>query len=693
MAGPQSINEINNIINNNSNNTIMKTKYFILAATAITMMVSCADEKFVGDENLLGAGNGEGAISFGSGFKAITRADHVGADAADLLGEKFYVGGYKNNGTSYTTVFDNYLVQWYVNTAGTTQDNTSDWKYVGLTNPGFADHISGAQTIKYWDYSASFYDYVAYSPGKGNTLLVAESEGHPTTNEILATAIAPTTLTTAAYTLKGSATDLSECYIADLITAKESGAASPDINYNDEVSIKFRRLGSKVRVALYEAIPGYSVRDVRFYQDAATAAGTDISSNTSATLFASSNVFYPNGVMTIKFPTIGTSNRSKTDYNKAHVTFAGAGDAVATQALGAIQYETTPGNWEDSRLNYTGNENTYLKRTSTNPSFAGVAGDNYYTTVLPNETGNVLELRVDYVLESIDGTKETIKVYGATAFVPQIYAAWKPNYAYTYIFKISDNTDGWTKVGAAVQGIYPITFDAVVADSEDGTQSTITTVATPSITTYMKGHKYDTDGPEYKAGSDSIYVRVMDGSTIKNDLNTKGKLYTVTGATVATATEADVMDALNIQASETSGTIVGRNGLTLTPATEQVATGNATFGTIPGPDGNNIPDIAANTATRFLATAATYAYVYDTGTDNADSEIHSAVVFTASSQPADQDAWDDIKASYYSDEACTEAAPSTWTTLTGEDKVTYYQKYTNLNKVYSVKVIRVVAAP
>ena len=58
----------------------MKTKYFILAATAITMMVSCADEKFVGDENLLGAENGEGAISFNSGFKAITRADHVGAE-------------------------------------------------------------------------------------------------------------------------------------------------------------------------------------------------------------------------------------------------------------------------------------------------------------------------------------------------------------------------------------------------------------------------------------------------------------------------------------------------------------------------------------------------------------------------------------------------------------------------------------
>ena len=661
-------------------------KHLFYGAIAILTMASCSDNDFVGDQAVQNA-NESGEITFGSGFKATTRADIVGADAAALLGNKFYVGGYKNNGSAYSTVFDHYLVQWAANTAGTTTDNTSDWKYVGLTAPGFADHITGSQTIKYWDYSASFYDFVAYSPGKGNTLIVT---GNPAANQILATAINPTTLTTAAYTLKGTAEDLSECYIADLVTATEAGTA-PNAKYKDEVSIKFRKLGSKVRVALYETIPGYSVRDVRFYQDAATAVGTDISSNTSATLFTSAAGFYPNGVMTVKYPTIGSTNTGKTDYNKAHVTFAGAGEATAKQAFGTLQYETTAANWEDSRLNYTSNSNTYLKRTSTAPSFAGTA-EPYYTTVLPNETGNVLELRVDYTLESIDGTKETIKVYGATAFVPQIYAAWKPNYAYTYIFKISDNTNGWTKVGGSVAGIYPITLDAVVADSEDGNQATITTVATPSITTYMKGHNFATDGPEYKAGTDSIYIRVMDGSTIKSDLDTKGKLYTVTGTGLASLTEAQVMDALNIQESNTSGTIVGLNGFTLTPATEVLATGDNTFGTIPGADGNPIPGIAANTATRFLATAATYAYVYEVS-DGDDSEIHTAFVFNASNKPADADAWTAIKANYYTDDACTVAVSSDEVlSLSGEATITYYQKYTNLNKVYSVKVIKVVAA-
>ena len=649
----------------------MKKHLFI--ATALVALASCTSNDFVGEDTSSTTNQSEqAAIAFGTGVNSITRADHVGADAADLLGEKFYVAGFKNDGTNYTTVFDHYLLEWAANTAGTTTDNTSDWKYVGSTALGLDGHITGSQTIKYWDYAASYYDFVAFSAGKDNTIIAS---GDPSSKNILATAVVPTTLTTAAYTLKGSAEDLANCYIADLVTAKKSGATTPDINYQDEVSVTFRRLGAKVRVALYETIPGYSVRDVKFYQDPSTTTIETGASETKATLFTSTAVFYPSGTMTIKFPTIGTTNRDKTDYNKAHVSFAGTGTATSKQEFGALNYETDKTKWEDSRLNYTSNENTYLKRTSSDPSFAGT--DPYYLTVLPYEDGNVLELRVDYTLESIDGSKEAIVVHGATAFVPQIYAQWKPNYAYTYIFKISDGTNGWTsKVSTDPKGLYPITFDAIVVDSEEHTQSTITTVSSPSITTYQKGHDITKD--EYGASTtDSIYIQVMDGTTLVSDLNTKGALYTVTGTNVAKVTEADVMDALNIRTSGEETTIVGRNGFTLTPlATAQLSTGNTptTFGNIPGADGNPIPNIAANTAVRFPATAGTYAYVYYTGTDAADTYYHSAVNLTA--EPT---GW---PTGYYTDEACTVAA-------TTYADGTYYQMYTNLNKVYAVKVIRV----
>ncbi len=711
----------------------MKTKYFILAATAITMMVSCADEKFVGDENLLGAENGEGAISFNSGFKAITRADHVGADAADLLGEKFYVGGYKNDGTNYSTVFDHYLVQWGANTAGTTTDNTSDWKYVGLTPLGFTGHItSGAQTIKYWDFSASYYDFVAFSAGKGQSIIIT---GDPGTNQIKATAIDQEHLTTVAYTLEGSATDLSECYIADLVTAIKSGATSPDVNYKAEVPFKFRRLGSKVRIALYETVPGYSVRDVKFY----AADGTPIKDGevgyvaptTTPTLFASSNIFHSTGTMTVKFPTIGTSNRSESDYNKAHVTFAAGGtDApTSTMTFTALNYEATKANWEDARLDYVGNTNTYLKRTAAAPSFAGTE-DPYYVTVLPDEAGNVLELRVDYTLEAIDGTKETIKIHGAKAFVPQVYAQWKPNYAYTYLFKISDNTNGWTsELTTDPAGLYPITFDAIVLDSEEGTQSTITTVATPAITTYQKGHEYNDGNPndDYDSSKGDIYVMVQDAD-LKDNLDSKGALYTVNdlGATVD-VTEATVMDALNIRVTG-SATVNGRNGIALTTAS---ATAVEEIAAADSPDGNAVPvtkkytwvsepgdwattytqyytDEACteaatstwdsskpyykkNTAVKFTPSAGVYAYVYEVS-DGADTDIYSAVNFAKdASKPDGWDAADADKMEWFEDPNGETKCTGDWdsSAFDSTSGKTYYRHYTNLNKVYSVKVIRV----
>ena len=694
----------------------MKTKYFIYAAFAGIILASCSSNDFAGDQNLLENSGGGGAIGFSMNVPTATRADHVGADAADMLGQKFYVGGYKNDGSAYSTVFDNYLVQWGANTAGTTTDNTSDWKYVGLDPLRFTGHItSGTQTIKYWDYAASFYDFVAYSPGKNQSIIIT---GTPETNQILATAIVQANLTTAAYTLTGSATDLGESYIADLVTAVKSGAGSQQVNYKSEVPFKFRRLGSKVRIAFYETVPGYSVRDVKFYAADGTPikVGADgyVTPTATPTLFASSNVFHTTGTMTVKFPTIGESNKSKSDYNKAHVTFAaGAGDTPAsTMTFSALNYEATPANWEDARLNYAENSNTYLKRTAAAPSFAG-ASDPYYVTVLPDEAGNVLELRVDYTLEAIDGTKETIKIHGAKAFVPQVYAQWKPNYAYTYIFKISDNTNGWTsELTGDPTGLYPITFDAIVLDSQDGTQSTITTVYTPAVTTYQKGHVYTDD--EYVVSKGSIYVMVQDAD-LKDDLNTAGKLYTVTGSNIS---EATVMDALNIRVSG-SATVNGRNGIALEEVSPTVVTEIAAGDS---PDGNAVPvtrkytwvsepgdwattysqyytDEACtieatstwdsskpyykkNTAVKFTPSASTtYAYAYEVS-DGGDGYIYSAEALT--SQPAD---WETVGLWYTDPDGVTAINSGSGATAYADG--TYYKKYTNLNKVYAVKVIKV----
>ncbi|MDY6297691.1 MAG: hypothetical protein SPL50_05330, partial [Alloprevotella sp.] len=126
-----------------------------------------------------------------------------------------------------------------------------------------------------------------------------------------------------------------------------------------------------------------------------------------------------------------------------------------------------------------------------------------------------------------DGKNEKIKVSGATAAIPAAFCKWNPNTSYTYLFKISDNTNGSTgTVGTDPEGLFPITFDAAVIAEEDGTQQgTITTVSTPSITTYQVGSVTD-EGIKYKKNT-PIYFTAQDDAT--GALNTLSELSSVVG--------------------------------------------------------------------------------------------------------------------------------------------------------------------
>jgi hypothetical protein len=705
---------------------IMKKNLFF-AAMAI-VLASCASDDFVGENN--NSPNPEkasNAIVFNSGSKAITRADHVGADAASMLSNHFTVGGFKGDGSTRTTVFDNYIVNWAANTAATTESNTSDWEYVGIT-AALPSGITGAQTIKYWDYSTSQYDFVAYSTGA----LAATTGDAEAGTSIKVTAIAPANLTTAAYTLTGAArADLAGCYVADMVTAYETNNPSTS-DYGKEVTLTFRSLSSKVRMALYETVPGYSVKDVKFYTAAVDPdnlgkTGSPLAATTgTAALIGTMN---DAGTYTVSFPTIGSDKKTNSDYNKAHVSFASSSTS-AYQQFGTLDAQYTV---KESREK-TGTK--FLGRTSPTATFAGTASpDNFYKVVLPNENGAVFELAIDYTLEATDGSGEEINVYGATAYIPAVYTKWLPNYAYTYIFKISDNTNGWTSTtNTDPKGLFPITFDAVVIDSEENTQTTITTVAEPSITTYQKGHVYSASD-EYgiptapnatvAADNDAIYAQVMKDGALVTSLSTSnsyfytisnhGKIYTAeptgwpTGyytdaacTTQATGTfsnsttyykritEADVMDALNIRTSGTNTTVTGRNGITLTPATADY-----TVAQIPGEDGNWITKYWNGSANTAIAsgmvaklsptTANTYAFVYDyTSGSPAATPVYTAVQLAT--KPAD------FTTKYYKKTGPGQD-PSSFTLCADEDFVAdgyFYQTYEDLNHTYAVKVIKVV---
>ena len=623
----------------------MKNFRFLLAAVAGIVLASCSNDDFIGGSDVAQRNASNGEITFASGMGAITRADIVGADAATLLGSKFIVLGMKGDGTAagMTPVFQNYLVQWQANSAGTSESNTHDWEYAGITAVAPSSIAGTTQTIKYWDYGTASYDFAAFSTGTSEMI----ASGTPAAGQVLVSAIEYNGADGKGYTLKGSSDDLAKCYIADMVTVEKD-------RYNETVQMKFRSMGTKVRMAIYETVPGYAIKDVKFYTDDTTPITTGASS-TDATLIGA-NAFKTSGEYTVTYPTIGLSNKGKSDYNKAHVTLGATSTAASNFGFGTLNYVAGEGALNGSSV--------YLGRALNTASYAGTS--TYYQTVLPNEEGTSLELRIDYTLVSIDGSNEEIKVHGAKAFVPSTYTKWLPNYAYTYVFKISDNTNGKTSTASGdPEGLFPITFDAVVVDSEEHTQSTITTVTLPSVTTYQKDHVVSSD--EYTAAKGDIYVQVSQDGTPKADLNTAGKskLYTMS----ALKSEAEVMDALNIQESTTATSVTGRNGLTLTEAT--IAND---ITTIVGPDGNDIT-VAAGTAAKFTPAAGNYAYVYMVE-DKDDTDIFTAVSFA--SQPGD---W--APELYFEDPTGTTPAS------TFEANKTYYKKYVDLNTVYSVKVIKV----
>ena len=600
-------------------------KYYFLAAMAVAVLASCTSENDLSEAPPLNPEDANVPILFSSNKGNITRADITGAAAADLLGNKFVVTGYKGStsATPGSIVFDNYLVEYGENTAYTTESNTRNWEYVGKGRIKHAiDNGITNQTVKYWDYTQPQYDFIAWSTGSKTAVY----EGTPGDGEVLVSAItaqaatAPATGLADAYTFTGKAKDLVDCYIADLVTVKKAQYGE------DPVTITFRSLGSKVRIGLYETIPGYSVRDVQFY----SAAATDDAAATTPRLFSTvANDIYTEGTYTIYYPTVDSEGNA--DNNQAHIRFAGLGEQTTLVNFGGLQYtiaedgEQTPGA-------------VYLGRSSNTASYAGEAEGNYYTQYLPNEGGTNLNLRVNYTLEATDGSGEVINVKGATAQVPLIYTQWKAGYAYTYLFKISDRTNGHTgvydptkpdntTVNSDPAGLYPITFDAVVVNSEeDKVQETITTVSTPSITTYQQGSNV-VNNNEYLAATGDIYVTVNDGTTESTPDLANGALQTLTGKAAlytlpaGTYTEADVVDALSMQDDDAAtGTIKGRSGLVLTEATLTL-TDKVEYGV----DGNTIA-LATDQAAKFTPTASTtYAFVYTKTAATAEEDKYEPV--------------------------------------------------------------------
>lgn len=597
-------------------------KYIFLAVSALAL-ASCSSDDFVGTEGGNVENGANKAINFGGGTGKITRANSEGEAAATLLDNNFVVVGFKYSATEAANtnlVFDHYNVNYVTGTANTTASNTKGWEYVGQgqdvhgAEGKLAADATKAQTIKYWDNSCTSYDFLAFSMGKGKGDGEAKEYATPT-------AVKKDKLSSEAYTLTGYVNTLGECYISDMVTV-----AKGDKGYkNEAVNMQFRHASSKVRIALYEIVPGYVISDVKFHSDTYSS-GNYTEGEAEGALFGT---FNNKGTMTVYFPTTGTAKNSNPDYNKAHVNFTAdqVDGTVNVLKFGTVNY----GNQVEDAI---AEGNKYLSQSAANPSYCGT-GKSYYQSVLPAENASQpANLRIDYKLTATDGSGEEINVKNATVTVPAKYTAWKHGYAYTYIFKISQNTNGTTgKPGSDDTGLTAISFDAVVLDDEEtGKQETITTVSDPSITTYgFKDGKVTTGKDEYETGTD-IYATAFvpaytDDENVKHDATTAAPqvLYTVNidpGA-AQTINEASIANALTKQPDQTNG-----NTWTITDANNKkmiitkVTTGTENVTSVPTEDGHNLEV----NALKWTGTTNIYAVEYTYGDNNAKKAYKIVIV-------------------------------------------------------------------
>lgn len=519
-------------------------KYLIFAASALAL-ASCSSDDFLG-ENPGNVQNATTAINFGGEAGKITRGTHTQNEGtpAEMLAGQFKVYGVKKKLDNIVHVFPNYSV-WDVAAKNTTS-NTNGWEYVG--KEGDADLGTGNitltqdQTIKYWDYSASEYHFVAGSPiGKFNlnpdpgqditSANITGLAGHIEANDAEGT---------------GTALETYPVYVAAPVKVENT-------DYQKPVEFNFYRQQAMVRVGIYETIPGYNIHNINFYYYD-TDGTTPIASTENNIILTSAKEGYfvggkeVNGTVTYNWDSATPSytlTYTDASLTKSKNWYAGKLDVLATKSTDAV---------------------AKLYGTDKDMSTAG------YFTVLPTQaaTASPILIKCDYTLFD-ENTGETIKVTGATAAIPAAFSKWEANTRYTYLFKISDNTNGTTGTPGTSDpaGLFPITFAAVVKGSTDAQYGTTTTVATPSITTYQAGSVTE-NSIEYKTGKE-IDVTVTDAETGEvKDLNTDE----ATVGSVAVYKFTDAITEAEIQvkgitgATPVTGATIDGNVLKFTPESE-----------------------------------------------------------------------------------------------------------------------------
>ena len=322
------------------------------------------------------------AVSFSSILQEEISSTRAGANtrASKALDKDFVVYGYKiKTDNSSQIVFNGYNVKYSDNSSETSVDNSHGFSYVGGTS---INNIK--QEIKYWDYSANEYRYWGYV--ENDDKISPTNDGKTLTIEGLQLGI----------------TEQTDYYISSLKTV-------PKGDFGKVVQMEFIHPYAKVRVMVYS---GEKLEEDDFIELSNLSFGPNVSSPE----------IIENATVKVTYPLTSSGQESYSIIKVAETT---------TRNQFTYQGFDASSSSSDKVLKLTSDNCTSDKALVAYPQ--GVNPESmdksefYY--VLPTGTDVTAP---DYKFSvNVDGDTEP-----KTAIVPSAYMHWKPNYQYTYIFKV-----------------------------------------------------------------------------------------------------------------------------------------------------------------------------------------------------------------------------------------------------------------
>lgn len=423
-------------------------KLFLMTTIGAMVLASCTNDELVQTSNALE----DCQIGFSMKEANATRATSK-LNLSHYEFGVFAMKGANELGTN-STVMNNYLVAWTDGSSGlyrdlksgattwgdaaSAADGQSQWFYEGLSSSNKTSYTTPANTqiLKYWDKSNDkhyFYAYTPYSTGVSYT----KADESLTFTSLSSFYTDPETNGTNKYqptnAVKSAANALAATYNQEMVNYNEGLYDYAEIakaDYEKDVPFTFNHINAQIKLKFYEDIPGYSVKLTDMVPTGTTGLtaqnGIVLTPATKAQATASQQAaatdlpkYLENGKVVVKSLSAGTSPIAVTGTGVNNLLyFQEAADAkIGTSNVAASICPTTlyvlP--------NYDGS--TYID--------GGVAKETGYT------------LHVSYQLIPDDGAAIT-QVYDARVWIPADQCKWQAGKCYTYIFKITPQSNGTT---------------------------------------------------------------------------------------------------------------------------------------------------------------------------------------------------------------------------------------------------------